>query len=531
MQSFVVNQISWYKRRTITNRYVKMLLGDLDLAVLCGYMLLITGIGVYFAGKNTNTEEYFVGGRSFSGWIIGLSLVGTSISSITFLAYPGDAFKTAWLRFVPNLMLPVGVLIAAVYFLPFFRRGHITSAYEFLQQRFGISIRIYGALAFLLGQIVRISMILYLLSLVIHEISGLQVETCILLGGIFVAFYTIIGGIDAVVWTDVLQTIVLVAGGLACFWIIVDALPGGLNQIIHVAQSHGKLSFSELKDGQLQSVPWGFSLHDKTVPMMLLIGLSAWLTEYSSNQNVIQRYCASKSSHEARKAMLVCVVSSLPIWAFYMFLGTSLFVFFQQFPSSSAAEMLHGSRAAEQILPYFIMNHMPAGFAGLVIAAALAAAMSSLDSSINAISTVWVVDIYRPHLKPNRSDRHYLQAAWLAATVTAIVMIIGANSLAHSQSKTLQDTATILAALLAGGMLGLYLLGFFTQTGNALAVWVGILCTALFTGWTIFSKQGLMPPSLSVPFDLYYTGIIGNLIMFTVSYSVGHWFQKRLSIG
>ena len=373
-------------------------------------------------------------------------------------------------------------------------------------------------------------MILYLLSLVIHEISGLEIGTCILLGGVFVAFYTIVGGIDAVVWTDVLQTIVLVLGGLTCFWIIVDALPGGFNQIIDVAQAHGKLSFSELRDGKLHPVSWTLSLHEKTIPMMLLIGLSAWLTEYSSNQNVVQRYCASKSTHEARKAMLVCVVSSLPIWAFYMFLGTSLYVFFQQFPSEAAAEMLDGSRAAEQILPYFIMNHMPAGFAGLVIAAALAAAMSSLDSSINAISTVWVVDIYRRHLKPGCSDKHYLRIAWLAATVTAVLMVIGADYLAHTSSKTLQDTATILASLLAAGLLGLYMLGFFTQQADSRAVWVAIGCTALFTGWTILSKQGLLPQSLVVPFDLYYTGIIGNVIMFVVAYSVGHWMRKRLSI-
>ena len=254
------------------------------------------------------------------------------------------------------------------------------------------------------------------------------------------------------------------------------------------------------------------------------------MTEYSSNQNVVQRYCASKSTHEARKAMLVCVVSSLPIWAFYMFLGTSLYVFFQQFPSEAAAAMLDGSRAAEQILPYFIMNHMPAGFAGLVIAAALAAAMSSLDSSINAISTVWVVDIYRRHLKPGCSDRHYLRIAWLAATVTAVLMVVGADYLAHTSNKTLQDTATILASLLAAGLLGLYMLGFFTQHADSKAVWVAIGCTALFTGWTILSKQGLLPQSLVVPFDLYYTGIIGNVIMFVVAYSIGHWTRKQLSI-
>jgi SSS family solute:Na+ symporter len=128
----------------------------LDVAALVGYLLIITGVGFYFSRKNTSTEEYFVGGRSFSGWVIGLSLVGTSISSITFLAYPGDAFKTSWLRFVPNLMLPIGILFAAYFFLPFFRRGKVTSAYEYLEDRFGPSVRVYGAIAFIIAQIVRV---------------------------------------------------------------------------------------------------------------------------------------------------------------------------------------------------------------------------------------------------------------------------------------------------------------------------------------------------------------------------------------
>ncbi|MCK5665356.1 MAG: hypothetical protein KAI17_17835, partial [Thiotrichaceae bacterium] len=238
-----------------------MSLSTLDLIALIFYLLIVLGIGLYFSKKNINTEEYFVGGRSFSGWVIGLSLVGTSISSITFLAYPADAYKTAWLRYLPNLMLPFAIFIAAYVFLPFFRRGNTITAYEYLENRFGPSIRVYAALTFIIGQLVRISLILYLLSLLIHELTGLSAITSIVLGGIFVAFYTIIGGIDAVIWTDVLQTIVLMIGGLICLFIIINALPGGLNQIISVASEHGKLAFAELNSqGQLEPVKWSLSL-------------------------------------------------------------------------------------------------------------------------------------------------------------------------------------------------------------------------------------------------------------------------------
>lgn len=497
-----------------------MNLQTLDMVALIGYLLIITGVGVYFSRKNTNTEEYFVGGRSFGGWVIGLSLVGTSISSITFLAYPGDAFKTSWLRYVPNLMLPIGILIAAYFFLPFFRRGKITSAYEYLEDRFGPSVRVYGAIAFIIAQIVRVSMILFLLSLLIQELTGLSPTWAIIVGGLIVAIYTIIGGIDAVIWTDVIQTIVLLLGGLLCIWVIIDTLPGGLEQIFSVAGDFNKFSFSVLENGVLQEVDWGIRFDEKTVSMMLFIGLIAWLTEYSSNQNTVQRYCASKSTHEARKAMFIAVASSLPIWAFYMFLGTALFVFFQQFPAQPAAEMLDGTRAAEGILPYFISNHLPAGVAGLVIASALAAAMSSLDSSINAISTVSVVDIYRRHINPTQDDKHYLKAAWVFASVAATLMILGAIYLAHAETKTLQDTATVLTSILGGGLLGLYLIGFFTKKGDARAVWVGLISTMVFTAWTIFSKKGLLPEAISVPFDLYYTGFVGNVIMFVVTYFV-----------
>lgn len=503
-----------------------MSLSSLDLTALIGYLLIVMAIGVYFSKKNTTTEEYFVGGRSFSGWVIGLSLVGTSISSITFLAYPADAYKTAWLRYLPNLMLPLAVIIAAYVFLPFFRRRQTMTAYEYLEHRFGTSIRVYGAITFIIGQLVRISLILYLLALLIQELTGLDTSLSILLGGIFVAAYTIIGGINAVIWTDVLQTIVLVIGGLLCLAVIIDKLPGGFEQIINVAGEHGKLAFAELRHGQLVPVDWSFSLQDKTGTMLLLLGLTAWLTEYSGNQNTVQRFCASKSDRDARQAMFVCAFSSLPIWAFYMFLGTSLYVFFQVFPVEAAQQMLSGEQKAEQILPYFISHYLPAGISGIVIAAALAAAMSSLDSSINAISTVSIVDIYKRFHQQGRDDQHYLKLAKKIALVTSLLMIVGAILLMNAQTRTLQDTATILVSILSGGILGVYLLGFFTTRGDARAVWCGLILTTLFTGWTIVSHKGLLPEFLTFPFELYYTAIIGNLLMFLTGYIAGSFIFK-----
>ncbi len=506
-----------------------MNLPTIDIIALIGYLIGMTLMGFYFARKNVDTEEYFVGGRSYSGWVIGLSLVGTSISSITFLAYPGDAFKTAWLRFTPNFMLPIGVIIAAYVFLPFFRRGKITSAYQYLESRFGPGIRVYAALAFILSQLTRVSIILFLLSMVVEKMTGLNATACILIGGGFVAMYTIVGGINAVIWTDVIQTVVLVLGGFLCLGVIVDALPGGLTQIIEVASANNKFALAEWSDGEVQPVSWAFTLSDKTATMMLILGLTVWLTEYSGNQNVIQRYATSRDAKQARIAMFVCAGASVPIWAFYMFLGTSLYVYFQVFPIDEATAILQGAEGtkAEHILPLFIIDYLPPGITGIVIAAALAAAMSSLDSSINAISTVGIVDIYRRHLVKDRDDKHYLRVAFALATASAVIMISGAIILDQVQMKTLQDAATKLASILLAGLLGMYMLGFFTTRGDSRAVGVGIVCTILFTIWTILAERGMLPDYLTVPFDLYYTGIIGNVVMFVVGFLVASLLPRR----
>jgi len=505
-----------------------MALGMIDFLTLALYLSGILVMSLYFARRNTNTEAYFMGRRSFPHWAIGLSLVGTSISSITFLAYPADAFKTSWLRFLPNLMLPLALVITAVYFLKFFRQNQSTTAYEFLEKRFGPSVRLYCAGVFIISQIVRLSIILYLVALLAHELTGLAPHLCILYCGIFIGLYTVLGGIEAVIWTDVIQTIILIVGGLTCLWIIIDQLPGGLSQIIEVGLSEQKLGFSQLIENELVPVGWNLSLIEKTASMMLLLGLINWLTEYTSNQNTVQRLCAAKSDQDAKRGLMIAACSALPIWAFYMFLGTALFVYYQQFPAIEAQQMLSGELKAEKILPYFILNTLPVGLTGLVLASAIAAAMSSLDSSINSISTVGVVDIYRRHLKPKASDRHYLIMAWIFASLSTFSMIMGALALHSAQTTTLQDTATILTSLLSGGLLSIYLLGFFTRSGHTLAIWCGIFCTMFFSAWVIADQYNQLPSGLSLPFEAYYTAILGNMVLFIVGFVASNIISHRI---
>lgn len=504
-----------------------MRLHPLDFAVLLFYLIAITAMGLYFSRKNTSTEEYFLGGRRFSGWAIGLSMVGTAISSITFLAMPADAFKTTWIRYITYGGLPIAVTLAAIYILPIYRKANITSAYEFLENRYGPSVRIYGSVTYILAQLMRISVILYLLALLFHEISGFDIVSCVLMTAVFVGFYTVVGGIDAVIWTDILQTIVLALGSMIGLFLIVQALPGGFGQIMEVASLHQKFSFGDVEKGVVQAANWSFTFSEKSATMIFMVGVSFFLTEYLSSQHMIQRYCAARSTAEARKGLWVNLGLSIPVWTFYMLFGTALYVFFVTFPVPEVAEMLNGTRKAEQIVPYFILHHMPAGLAGLMLAAALAAGMSSLDSSINSISTVIVVDLYRRHFNKDKTDPHYLLVAKSVATVATIIMTLGAYALITVNNTTLQDTAFVLTSIFTGGILGLFALGLLTTKGDVRSVWAGISCTLLFTIWCLLQQKGLVPELLKMPFHLYYTGLIGNVVMFALGYGLVLFLPKR----
>lgn len=498
----------------------------LDWIVITLYFAAMGYLGYYFSKKNKNTEEYFVGGRSFKGWALGLSMVGTSISSVSFLAYPADAYRTAWLRMIPNFVMPIAAIAALFVFIPIFRAGQKTSAYQYLGLRFGNGIRIYGGCAYMMTQFVRLGIVLFLVGKLLETMVGWPIWICIIAAGIVVAAYTIMGGFDAVVWTDVIQTIVLVVGGVAVFAAVLAGVPGGLSEIVNVATADGKLSFSELQGTELVPIGWGWALSEKTGLMMLILGLTWWLQEFASDQNVVQRYCSAASDAEAKKAVWWSVLCRLPIWAFFMFLGSALYVFFQFNPSGPATAMLTGAEKPEGILPYFVMNYLPPGVAGIIIAAAVAAAMSSLDSSLNAVSAVFVTDLYRARFRPDKEERHYLKAARIASGIAAVVMVGLAILLAYAETKTMQDVSTMLGAVFGGGILGLFLFGFFTKWGDGRAAACGVIATVCYTVYIILGEQELVPLP---PFDLYYAAIIGNLIMFGVTALASMVFRRPVN--
>ncbi len=502
----------------------------LDLLVIGVYFAAMIGVGWRFARRVRTTEGYFVGNRSYPGWVAGVSLFGAQISSITFVAYPADAFKTAWLRYLICLTLPISVFIAARFLLPFFRRGKVTSLFEYLEARFGPKTRVYGASVFLLSQCIRISMIQYLVALLMHSLTGWSVPMCLLLGGTVTAYYTIAGGLEAVIWTDVVQSVILTAGGLLILGTIVWKLPGGWGQLFSTATADGKLVFGETGgDGQIHAIPWGFSLTRKTVLMLLAVGVIQWLTDYVTNQEVVQRYCAAKSPEDARRAMWICCWSCLPTWGYFMLVGTGLYVFYKVFPDPRATEMLTGVTKPEGIVPFFVTTQLGPGFTGLVVAAVLAAAMSSMSSAMNSIASVTVTDIYRRHLVPDRTDAHYMRAAKAITLGSSLIMIGGAGWLFHAETMTLQHLWTEFQSILAGGLLGLFLLGFLTTRVDGRAVGIGIGCAVAFSAAMSLVALGYLPAdwikTVEAHFDSYYTGIIGNLLTFAVGYTVARLFR------
>ena len=474
----------------------------LDLVVIIVYLLGMACVGVWFSKRNKSTEEYFVGSRSFPGWVIGLSMLGTSISSVTFLAFPAAAYTLDWRQLVSNLTLPLVAVLAIIVFIPFFRRGKTTSAFEYLGERFGPSVRLYGTLSFILLQLIRLAKVLFLVAIPVSLLTGIDIRLVIVFVGIFISLYTIAGGIGAVIWTDVVQAIVLWVGGLVCFVTIVWELPGGLGQIIEVAAQHDKFDVGSL----------GFNLNERTFWTVALLGIVSWLTMYSSDQNVVQRYLAAKSLKEARKATTIYSIVAVPTWAFFFFLGTCVFVFYSVHPDEHV-----GGLEADAVFPYFILTQVPVGITGLVIAGVLAAAMSSLDSSINAISTVVTVDLMKPYLAKGREDRFYLRWARIVAIAASVVMILGAMLFSAINKESMNDVSWIVASVFGGCLLGLFMVGFFTtRIGNRAALFglAGAITLNVYLG---MNAANLLPQAITVPVHSYWTGILVNLAFLVIA--------------
>lgn len=477
----------------------------LDLGVIVVYLTGMAAVGAWFSRRNRSTEEYFVGGRSFPGWALGLSMLGTSISSVTFLAFPAAAYVLDWRQLVSNLTLPMVAVLAVVVFIPFFRRGQLTSAFEYLEDRFGPGARLYGTLSFILLQLIRLANVLFLVSIPVSLLTGIEMQYVIVAVGLFIAFYTVAGGFDAVIWTDVVQSIVLWFGGLLCFGYIAWNLPEGPQQIISVGAKHNKFHLGAMD----------FNFGERTFWVVALIGVFNWLAMYSSDQNVVQRYVAARSLGAARRAVVLYSLLAVPTWAFFFFVGTCVFVWYQVHPDPEVSML-----EADQVFPYFILTQIPAGLAGLTIAGVLAAAMSSLDSSINSIATVTTVDLLKPYLARNRDDQFYLRTARWIATAAAAVMIGGAILFSEVEKESMNDLTWIVASVFGGCLVGLFMVGFFTRRVDAFSAMTALAVSILLNGYLGFAVAGWLPGTITVTIHSYWVGIIVNLTFVVVAWGV-----------
>jgi SSS family solute:Na+ symporter len=483
-----------------------------DLLVLLAYLAGMWAVAFYFARRNTSTEQYFLGGRSFPGWALGMSMMATSVSSVTFLAFPAAAFAGDLRDLVINLMLPIGIVFALLIYIPLFRRGRITSAYEYLGTRFGPIVRLYGTISFMLLRICWLGVILCLISNVIVVLTGFPTIPVIIVMGIFVAVYTIVGGIEAVVWTDVLQGIILLAGGLFSLVCLATDLPGGMGQIFEIGLAHDKFGMG----------PANFNLNERTIWTAIVLGVFTWIA-YQTEQNLVQRYIAASSTREARKATLIYGVIALPTWAFFFFVGVCLFVYFQVLPDEKVQSL-----TPEQVFPYFILTRLPPGVAGLVIAGVLSAAMSSVDSTLNAISTVTIVDIVKPYLVKGRSDRLYLALARGIAAVAALLMIGLAIAFSRIPTHTINELDWAIGSIFAGCIMGVFMLGFFTTRVDYAAALVGMAVAVLLNIYLVLGVVGWIPPSLAIPVHKFWIGPLVNVVFMVVAYGAGCLRPRKL---
>lgn len=432
-------------------------LSSADFAVLAAYLLTLVLIGVYFSRRERTTSDFFLAGRRVPWWAAGISIFATQTSAITFMAIPAKVYATDWTYLLAYATIPAVAPLVVYVYLPFFRRLDITTAYEYLERRFNIAARLFGSTAFVLMQLARMGIILCLPALALASVSDLPVWLCIVAMGVLCTVYTALGGIEAVIWTDVLQVVVLLGGALLSLGIIVAGVDGGIAGVLTVAHA----------DAKLHAFNWTFDHTVAAVWVVVIGNMFITLGPYTTDQVVIQRYLTTRTEKLAAKAIWTNAILTVPAAAVFFAVGTALYVFYKAHPAA-----LDPSVPTESVFPWFIATQLPVGVAGLVIAGLFAAAMSSLDSSLNSIAAALVTDFYRRFASGVTDQRCLKLARWL----TILAGIFGTSTallIASLEITSLWDLFVEVLGILTGSLSGLFALGIFTRRATGTGGLIG----------------------------------------------------------
>jgi SSS family transporter len=437
----------------------------LDFLMVALYLAGMIMIGFYFSKRETGTEDFFVGGRKMPWWAVGFSLYATGTSAISFMAIPAKSYATDWLYLAQNAIGLVAIIPVALIIVPLIRRLSLTTTYEYLEMRFHVVIRLMGSILNMTYQLgARMSVVLFLPALALSAVTGIGVVTSIVFMGVIATLYTVLGGIKAVIWTDVVQVVVLLGGAFLCLVIIVTGIDGGLEGLMAVTTA----------DNKFHMFDWRFDLTIPTVWLFLILATADTIT-WPRDQVMVQRVLSTKTAREAGFSVWTLAAIVIPGSVLFFSLGTALYGFYKVNP-----ERLSPLLNLDATLPFFIAAELPAGVAGLIIAALFAASMSTLDSSMNSVSTLIVVDFYQ-RFKKGVTDAQSLKVAKWITVATGVFGTGFAILLTRFSLPSLWDTFIMLTGLLGGGFGGVYALGMFTRRTNWQGASVGIVASIIAT--------------------------------------------------
>ena len=498
----------------------------IDYAIVFISIAVAIGMGAYFAHRQKDTNTYFAGGGKIPAWAVGISIFATLISSVTFLAYPGAAYAGNWILLVQGLMVPI-VLVALIgIIVPLFRKVIRLSTYEYFERRFGLFARLYSSFAFTLGHFSKAGTVFFLVSMALATFLDINIYTIVLVLGITIILLTLLGGIEAIVWMDVVQGGLLIGGGIICVCLLLFLPEGGPSEVFRIASENNKIDFG----------PYDWDLTQLTFLVMVLNGIFYALQKYGTDQTIVQRYLTAKSDREAKKAAYIGVLMSVPIWALFMFIGTALFAFYH----AQGAPALPADIKADEVFPYFIAHELPVGIRGLIIAALAAAAISSLDSDLNCLSAIAVEDYYK-RFRKNVTDRQQLRfGRWMV--VLAGIGALGVAILYISWGgEGVLGALFSLYAIFSAGIVGIFMLGLFSRRANKQGLYIGIAAAVLFTAYAVLTSTKVDIHGTGVKETLldlgdwnfthhkYMLGVYSHLIVLIVGYVASLFFKTPLA--
>ena len=448
--------------------------GWLNWVVLVLYLVAMLGLGVYFMRRVSGSDDFFRGGGRVPWWAAGISIYATMLSAITYMAIPAKAYATNW-TYYPMLVTILLVSYPVVkYYLPYFRKLNITSAYEYLEVRFNAATRLMASGLFIIFMVARTALVLYLPSLALTAVTGIDIYICIILMGVITIIYCTMGGVEAVIWGDVIQGIILVGGAFfAAAWLWGNT-EGGFSGAWHLAVDNDKLRLFE----------WSMDYRSVTFWVAICGGMANNLISYTSDQTVIQRYLTTKDVDSAKQSIWMNGVMCVFISVIFYVIGTGLYTFFKTHPMELDFTMTKG----DAIFPFFMMSQLPQGIAGLLIAAIFAATMSTISANINSVSTAFSIDFWK-RFRPQDDDRRMLRVARWGCVICGIIGVGLALMMATWNIMSLLDYFNTILGLLSSGLGGLFFMGLFLPRISGRSALLGFIAGEAVVLWMAYNTQ------------------------------------------